>query len=426
MPLGATNWQKILGVTDPPTISGGPEVDAFGRLRVSQPLTLLSATQVYDGLPFIYDESKSGTGNATHSTALAETAMVVTAAGVGSVIRQTRTYHPYRAANSQTVFCTFVLGTCAAGVTKRVGYFDANNGLFIQQTSTGLSVVVRSYTTGSAVDAPVAQAAWNLDTLDGSQGAANPTGITLDPTKTQIFWIQFQWLGVGRVTFGFDIEGELVPVHYIDHANASLAKVYMTTPALPVRYEMINSDVGGGTYNAGSLKQICAAVVREGAPDDPGYETSASRGGTSGTAADGTLTTLLAVQLTTAHIRARLIPRALQILNAGAVPVRYCLSINPSTTGSFANWTAVGTGLASQYSVSVLPVTATGTVLEMGYVAAGVGAGPSRSTTSAAGLSASLDVLASIAGVSDVLCLSAAGIGNTAACYAALRWAEVY
>lgn len=425
MPRGATNWQKILGNTSPPTVSGGPELDAFGRFRVSQPFTLLSATQIYDNLPLIYLESKSGTGGATHSVNLAETAMSVTAGGVGSVIRQTRQYYPYRAANSQLIMMTFVLGTCAAGVTKRVGYFDANNGLFLQQTSTGLSLVVRTYTSGQAADTPVAQSSWNLDTLDGSQSSSNPTGLTLDATKAHIFWFEFQWLGTGRITWGFDLEGEMVPVHTIDNANA-LTSVYMSTGSLPIRYELTNSDVGGGTYNAGTLKQICASVVREGAPDEPGYETSASRGGTSATAADGTLTTLLAIRLSSTHIRATLVPRALQILNAGAVPVRYCLSLNPTTTGSFASWTSTGTGLASEYSASVLPVTATGTVLETGYIAASASAGPSRSFVGAGGLSASLDVLASIAGVSDVLCLSAAGIGNTAACYAALRWAEVY
>ena len=125
--------------------------------------------------------------------------------------------------------------------------------------------------------------------------------------------------------------------------------------------------------------------------------------------------------------RARLLARALQILNTGAVPVRYVLSLNPTTTGDFANWTAAGTGLAAEYSLTVLPVTAPGLILDAGYItASAAGAGPSRSSSGAAGLAASLDVLASIAGVSDILCLSAAGIGGAASCYAALRWAEVY
>ena len=422
----ATLWQKIYGETNHGLVTYGPEVDSFGRIRVSQPHTLFNAAQLYDNLPLLYEEALTGTGGATHSVNLASTAMAVTA-GAGTAVRQSRAYLPYRAANSQVAFFTFVLGTCAAGVTKRVGLFDANNGLFLEQTAAGLALVVRSYTGGSAEDTRVVQGAWNLDTLDGSGArATNPTGLTLDPTKTQIFWLQFQWLGVGRVTFGFDIEGQPVPVHYVDHANTTLTKVYMSTPALPVRYEIRNADTGGGTYNAGSLTQICAAVSREGAEEDPGYEAAVSRGAAGATAADGTLTTLLAVRLTATHIRARLIPKALQILNTGGVPVRYVLSLKTTTTGSFADWASVGAGLASEASLTVLPVTGTGLVLEAGYIAAGASAGPSRSAVVGAGLSASLDVLASIAGVSDVLVLSAAGIGGTAVCYASLRWAEVY
>jgi hypothetical protein len=171
------------------------------------------------------------------------------------------------------------------------------------------------------------------------------------------------------VTFGFDIEGQPVPVHYVDHANTTLTKVYMSTPNLPVRYEIRNADTGGGTYNAGSLTQICAAVSREGAEEDPGYEAAVSRGASAATAADGTLTTLLAVRLTATHIRARLIPKALQILNTGGVPVRYVMSLKTTTTGSFADWAAVGAGLASEASLTVLPVTGTGLILEAGYIA---------------------------------------------------------
>jgi hypothetical protein len=423
----ATLWQKIYGETNHGLVTYGPEVDSFGRIRVCQPHTLFNGAQVYDNLPLLYEQALTGTGGATHSVNLASTAMSVTAAGAGTAVRQSRAYLPYRAANSQVAFFTSVLGTCAAGVTKRVGLFDANNGLFLEQTSAGLALVVRSYTGGSVEDTRVIQSAWNLDTLDGSGArATNPTGLMLDPTKTQIFWVQFQWLGVGRVTFGVDIQGQPVPVHYVDHANTTLAKVYMSTPNLPVRYEIRNADTGGGSYNAGSLTQICAAVSREGAEDDPGYEAAVSRGATSATAADGVLTSLLGVRLSSTHIRARLIPKGLQVLNTGSVPVRYVLSINPTTTGSFADWAAVGAGLASQASLTVLPVTAAGLVLEAGYVAAGTSAGPSRSAVAGAGLSASLDVLASIAGVSDVLVLSAAGIGGTAVCYASLRWAEVY
>lgn len=52
---------------------------------------------------------------------------------------------------------TFVLGANTAGITREVGYFDNNNGLFLRQTEEGLSFVVRSNVTGTPVDTVIPQ-----------------------------------------------------------------------------------------------------------------------------------------------------------------------------------------------------------------------------------------------------------------------------
>jgi hypothetical protein len=347
--------------------------------------------------------------------------MAVTS-GAGRVVRQSRQYLPYRTGNSQLALFTFTLGTCAAGITKRVGLFDDANGLFLEQTSAGLSLVVRSSTTGQVVETRIAQSDWNIDTLLSGEPSIDRTGLVLDPTKTQIFVTSFQWLGVGAITFGFDLDGAIIPVHRINNANNLLDVVYMSTPNLPVRYELINAST-----NAGQLQQICASVMREGAADDSGIEVAVSSGATAVTAVSGVLTSVVAVRLKSGYIRSRISPGSLQLLNTGGVPVRYTLSLNPTTTGSFANWTSRGTGFVSEYSLSALPVTSEGIVLDTGYIAAGQGAGQARSTIAGVGgLASALDVAASIAGTSDVLVLSAAGIGNDCAVYGALRYAELY
>jgi hypothetical protein len=119
---------------------------------------------------------------------------------------------------------TFVFNEAKTGLRQRVGYFGANNGIFLEQDGTTVNLVKRSYISGSVVDTKVAQASWNGDKLNGT----GDSGLTLDLTKSQIFWIDVEWLGVGSVRCGFIINGEYYVAHTFHHANV-LDSVYMTT-----------------------------------------------------------------------------------------------------------------------------------------------------------------------------------------------------
>jgi hypothetical protein len=157
------------------------------------------------------------------------------------------------------------------GITRREGLFDDQNGLFLEDNGTNYGLVTRSYVTGSAVDTRVAQANWNKDKMDGT----GVSGITLDFTKTQILWMDYEWLGVGRVRMGFVVDGMFYVAHEFLHTNA-LSEVYMSTPNLPLRSEIIND----GNGEASSMTQICSTVSIEGGVDELGLLRSASTDGT--------------------------------------------------------------------------------------------------------------------------------------------------
>jgi hypothetical protein len=134
--------------------------------------------------------------------------------------------------------------------TTRLGYFDANNGLFFQYTNNTISVVLRNIT----IDTQINQTSWNIDKMDGT-GASS---ISLDFTKSQLYVIDFEWLSVGRIRFGFYLFGKINYCHQITNLN-SLTAPYMLSPNLPIRYEIISTS--GAT---GSLVQICSTVISEG------------------------------------------------------------------------------------------------------------------------------------------------------------------
>jgi hypothetical protein len=236
----------------------GTALDAFGRIRVSEPFTLFDSSHRYadNGL---FDTATSGTASATHSADTSTVSLNVDTGSGNQVIRETKRVFSYQPGKSLLILNTFVFNAAKTGLRQRVGFFGANNGIFLEQDGTTVNLVKRSYISGSAVDTKVAQASWNGDKLNGT----GDSGLTLDLTKSQIFWIDVEWLGVGSVRCGFIINGEYYVAHTFHHANV-LDSVYMTTATLPIRYEITNT---ASTASASVLKQICSTVLSEG-----GYE----------------------------------------------------------------------------------------------------------------------------------------------------------
>lgn len=239
-------------------------LDAFGRQRVSNPTSIFDYQSQYDAGPLLWEDDTAGSGAAAHLPNEAAVELSVTTASGDRVTRQSRQYHRYQPGKSQLILMTFALGATQANTVKRVGYFDDDNGIFLEQDSAGIRFVRRTKTSGTAVDNDIEQASWNLDTFSD-----------LDLTKTQILVIDFEWLGVGSVRVGFVVDGEYRYVHQMRHAN-SLTAVYMATGNLPVRYEIENT---GTAASSATLKAICASVISEGGfESDRGVPFCASNG----------------------------------------------------------------------------------------------------------------------------------------------------
>jgi hypothetical protein len=261
---GTTPWVVSGNVNA--TISGGigevslpaTQTDAFGRLRVSNPVTLFDSQNRYvDGEQFSSDNS--GSGSVTYNPNSSNFTLSVSGNG-DEVIRQAKRVTLYQPGKSLLILNTFAFNTPTANLRQRVGYFTAQNGIFLEADGTDIYIVKRSYTSGSAVDTRIAQSSWNGDTFDG----AGASGITLDVSKTQILWTDIEWLGVGSVRVGFVINGVFYIAHTFHHAN-SLTDVYMTTATLNCRYEITSTGASG------SMRQICSTVISEGgyAPTPP-------------------------------------------------------------------------------------------------------------------------------------------------------------
>ncbi len=233
--------------------------DAFGRMRVSEPQTLFDSKQLYGGKsPLFWDEALVGGGSSVGSAPEARTRMVVTGAG-DSVKRRTYMRFNYQPGKSQLVYMTGILGQ-AENTNRRIGQFDDDNGLFIENNGTETRLVIRK----GGNDTVYKQSDWNLDKLDGTnESASNPSGLQLDVTKNMIFGVFYEWLGLGGVWFFVVIGGNFVLLHFVDHSNASEG-VYMGSPNLPLSYEI--SSTGG----VGTVDHICSTVISEGGAQEVG------------------------------------------------------------------------------------------------------------------------------------------------------------
>jgi hypothetical protein len=289
---GTEVHREAVVVTDPDTLAARAEVtksfhpggyalatipkvplDAFHRLRVSNPTTLFDSQLQYDEQDLFWNEKLTGSGTFSHDANGGFGELDVTTASGDQVIRQSP-YQRYQPGKSQLVIVTVDFVEAVTNCRKCVGYFDANNGVFLEMDGSDISIVLRSSVSGSVVNTRVAQADWNGDKHDGTGNS----GLTLDMTKSQIFFMDFEWLGVGSVRAGFFHNGDPHIAHEFHHSNLN-NKTYMTTANLPIRYEITNDAAISG---ATKMRQICGTVISEGGfSSEAGYEFVAGNGATS-------------------------------------------------------------------------------------------------------------------------------------------------
>jgi len=392
-------------------------LDAFARLRVSNPQTIFDSKQISDNQPLFWDDQQiSGAGTSTaYNTNQASTTISVGASTAGVRARQTFRHFNYQSGKSQLIIMTAIMGAAGAGITKRIGQFNAKNGLYFQYSNSVMSVNVRTYTSGAAVNTTINQADWNIDKLDGT-GAS---GINLDPTKTLIYFLDYEWLGAGTIRFGFFVNGIPYYCHAVHNANINTL-VYMSTPNLPLRYEIQNSGAGA----ASSLVHICTTVITEGGRTDVGYPRALNRGvNTLTTANNDLIYPLIAIRLKSNYLGA-----LLRILNLGincssTSTYAYYVMLNPTVTGTALSWTSL-TNSAIEYAYPTNATTISGGVELLTGIA-------SDGNTVQSGAEAILDtdftLGSSIAEVSDIVYIGVQRLnGTTETFFSCLNFRETF
>lgn len=332
---------KTQGATD---LDGAPR-DAFQRYRTSHPVAIFDTSFHYGINGDDWFTGSAGGGAVVHSTASGMVTLTVTSGSTDSAILQSTRYHRYQPGKSQLILMTGVIGAAATGIRKRIGYFDDNDGVFyMQEKTTGSSIVLRDSIAGTPQENAVVQADWNIDPLDGS----GPSGKTLTVDSTNILVIDLQWLGAGRVRVGFDIDGIVCYAHQFLNAGYKVAP-YMRTGSLPLRYQI---DKTSGILEH-QLQAICAAVISEGGQEKSPAVTLSAAATTGRTVA--TRRAILSIRpkatLNTLVNRGRIDPTDLSVIATGTNIITLVELVYNATFTGTPTWTSASASSSVEWSV---------------------------------------------------------------------------
>jgi hypothetical protein len=367
--VSITNPLPVIGTVSISTTSSAsvtfPPIatDAFGRLRISSPLTLFDSSHRYRD-----NNLWSGLLVGTGATVGFSTTEGLINIGIGttagcSAIRETTKVFSYQPGKSLLVLNTFVMNSPKENLRQRVGYFGADNGMYLQVSgigSTSVSFVERSLSTGTETVVP--QTEWNIDKLDGT----GISGLTLDISKAQILWMDIEWLGLGTVRIGFVINGQFIHCHSFHHANI-IQSTYITTASLPLRYEIANTGI---TTSSSNLKQVCSTVISEGGYELRGLQQAVQTPITAPVdlpTPAGTFYPVLSIRLKSSPNRldAIVILTALSIMGIGNGP-EYNWQVRASATTTGGTWTSAGVDSAVEYKIDGGTVSG-GRILASGF-----------------------------------------------------------
>jgi len=321
------------------TAEGSFGFDAFGNLKISQ-------EQILGLYQFNYGASRedlevTGSNGGQLLTSSYHSGIVFsnpTTSDAHSRIRS-HLYHPYQAGVGQKFLCSIVTGDAGKdGVIRRWGYYDDNDGMFFELSGSVMNVVVRNSSTGTIVERRIPQSQWNSDRANGQGGDRNISRADLDVSKGTVYFIDFQWLGVGRIRFGMIWSGKRVVVHTFNH-NAELDRPYISTATLPITIEQMNIGVSPSTSE---MRSFAASVVAATPSEHPFYTTRRSQTVELTTTLDwtGSFRPLFSVRARSEYLgkdnRTIALPSSLKFLNCSA-PVILQIHKWPILTGD--TWT---------------------------------------------------------------------------------------
>jgi hypothetical protein len=199
-------------------------VTAFGEVMVAESTPVIQIDFVYGVNNVTTKTSTTGTGSISNGNGLF-TASTGASASSTAIVYSARNLK-YRPGQGALVRFTalFTTGVANSRQVAGLGFPNLVDGIFFGYDGADFSICNLKNSSWNCIP----QTSWNVDVMDGTGGASNPSGQLLDPTKGNVFQIKYQYLGFGALYFSIEDKetGNFVLVHIIKYANTN------TTPSL--------------------------------------------------------------------------------------------------------------------------------------------------------------------------------------------------
>lgn len=326
--------------------------DAFGRLRTSEPFTTFQyyPTPAYndtsDNDVWVRDVSNGGDIRYDASNNLIELIINNNANNDRYAFRATKIPMDYQPGKSRLVMMSGVMmdpvPSTPTQIFSRIGLINVGSpqitdGVWFEvdgsQNKMKWCQSIQNGT-GSYILNEVTDASWNIDKFDGS-GPSGKTLLYSNMNKVILIVIDQEWLGVGRLRCGFNIDGVTYYAHSFTHQTLSYA--YTATPRQRLCYEILTGTTGTMPTTSYIMKQICCACMSEG-----GFFPLGTRNSITSTPKTPTTNSLLlAIKLKThkKYVNGIIKPFNFDIVNTAAnstakYEIRLLSSINQTTIGT--------------------------------------------------------------------------------------------
>jgi hypothetical protein len=228
--------------------------DGVGYSQVSQTHRIDDYVFTYSGHTDKFFTATANGGSVEHSTIQSTNKLMVSDVAGSSSSKTSYLSYPYVPGNGTFMSISLSCGDIGKdGVVRRWGLYDDEDGVYFELDGTSFSVNVRSSVSGSIQVSSVLE-----------QDFLEQLSYPINFDKYNLYWLDYQWQGVGRVRFGlFNPDGSRQILHVIEHANTN-SLPYMRRGTLPFRAEIFNKYT---TSSGSELRITCIEVARQGATD---------------------------------------------------------------------------------------------------------------------------------------------------------------
>jgi hypothetical protein len=423
-------------------------IDAFGKLRVSNPQTLLdlrvpgqdasgngtkgATAYMTNNIQICYDFSGVSLDSSGYKIC-SNSQMDIYVSGNGTFTNQSRKYCTYQPGKSLLIMMSGIMDAStalgyrvsgnASGIKSRLGYYDKYNGLYYEYIASGggtgtcnINIIQNSTLT------TISQTNWNIDKMDGN----GISGLKLDWTKAQLFVIDLEWLGVGRIRFGFYAYGKIQYCHEITNINSISLGPYTYNINLPIRSELV-----GVVDGSGSMIQICSTVISEGGYTPIGRPFTKSITKNSITNGDNYLLYLRGGNSLGNYYHQQILPTDLTFASSSVNDVgilTVTLYLPPLTFSSTITWSDVNTNYSvCQYGTTTGTIGAISSPGIILYESAISGRGSVNFSDLGQTFNDIMQITSDISNTSSIIAISVNGtFGGSSTIYCTLSWVEIY